>query len=386
MKALFLIPHALRPERHEQVRRGERPEADYDGMAEAIRATPGGRADILDMKSLDAERSWVVRLVRRWLGDNWGLAMLAFLRRRDYDVISPHSELVALPLSLMFLLTWRRPRHVTTAIYLNGRRNALWYRVLRSHKRIDKIFVLSPMQYAAGRSLGIEEDRLLHVESVGYVDIRFFLNRPAVPVNERQLGSAGREFRDFPTLIKAAAGLPDVSFKIDPTSTTSFQGNSADDVALPPNVEICSLPFGTIWRLYAESAVVVVPMRPNPIGAGSTVLVEAMAMGKPVIITRTSEQGFAGRADLIDGENVMLVKSGDVDDMRRAIKILMNDPALRKRMGENARRWAERRADRQEWLAIMLGAHETRRVATDLRGRETPATSQYVGHELSRKK
>jgi len=390
MKALILFSHALAADRHERVRRGEHPQADYDALAEAIRATPGGQADILDMTEVARERGWLVRLSRRWLGDYWAMAMLAFLRCRQYDVVMSHSEIVGLPLSLLLALLWRRPRHVSVAFYLHGRRNWVWYRLLRSHNRIDKIILQSRTQYEIGRTrLRIPESGLLNLESCGYVDIRFFEDRPVLPVNERQVCSAGREFRDFATLVKAAAGLPDIAVKIDPASPWSLHRNYLADEPTPANVEICRLELGTIWRLYGESAVVAVPLLPNPISAGSTTLVEAMAMGKPVIVTRSADGGFAGWADLIDGENVILVNPGDVDDMRRAIALLMGDPELRQRIGANGRRWAQKHAGREEWLRIMLGAlsgpTDARRFNSD--GLGEWLTGIHVDHHsLGRKK
>ena len=141
MKVLLLIPHTLTPDRHAAVRAGERPQTDYDALAEAVRAMPGGQADILDRSSVGKDGGWLVRLTHRLLGIDWALALLGFLHCRRYDTVLTHSEALGLPLSVLFILLWRRPRHVTTAYYLVGKRNALWYRLLRAHNRIDKIFV-----------------------------------------------------------------------------------------------------------------------------------------------------------------------------------------------------------------------------------------------------
>lgn len=71
------------------------------------------------------------------------------------------------------------------------------------------------------------------------------------------------------------------------------------------------------------------------------VVLEAMTMGRPVIGSR-----MGGIADLIlDGETGLLVPPGDAAALEQAIRRLLNDPAIRERMGTASRqRAAEFRA------------------------------------------
>src|ERR1700730_7602432 len=120
MKLLLLINHHLPHDRLEAALKGERPQADYDAVAEAVRALPGGQADILDRNSLDREGGWLIGMVRRLFGYNIALALLGYQRCHQYDAVFSHSELVALPLAFLIRPLPRRPRHVTTAYYLSG--------------------------------------------------------------------------------------------------------------------------------------------------------------------------------------------------------------------------------------------------------------------------
>jgi hypothetical protein len=122
-------------------------------------AVPGGQADILDRNSVDREAGWLVRLVRRLCGYNIALALLGYQRCYQYDAVFSHSELVALPFAFLIRPRSRRPRHVTTAYYLTGRRNALLYRLLGVHRGIDTIFTLSREQFETGRQLKIPEKK-----------------------------------------------------------------------------------------------------------------------------------------------------------------------------------------------------------------------------------
>jgi glycosyltransferase involved in cell wall biosynthesis len=71
--------------------------------------------------------------------------------------------------------------------------------------------------------------------------------------------------------------------------------------------------------------------------AMSMVTLEAMGAGKPVVATRVGEAPFV-ITDNVDG---MLVDAGDVDGMAAALIRLIDDPALRARMGQAARKRVE---------------------------------------------
>jgi hypothetical protein len=149
MKLLLVIGLCL-DDRREAEGKGERPQLDYDALAEAVRAVPGGQADILDRNLVDREAGWLVRLVRCLCGYNIALALFGYQRCYQYDAVFSHSELVALPFAFLIRPRSRRPRHA--AYYLTGRRNALLYRLLGVHRGIDTIFTLSREQFETARS------------------------------------------------------------------------------------------------------------------------------------------------------------------------------------------------------------------------------------------
>src|SRR5712692_2363313 len=82
---------------------------------------------------------------------------------------------------------------------------------------------------------------------------------------------------------------------------------------------------------YASADVFVFPSTTDTFG---NVIIEAQASGVPVIV---SDAG--GPKELVeDKANGLITKSRDVDDFTRAIRALVTDPALRKRMGISARK------------------------------------------------
>jgi glycosyltransferase involved in cell wall biosynthesis len=86
--------------------------------------------------------------------------------------------------------------------------------------------------------------------------------------------------------------------------------------------------------------VAVVPSAPVPASAGGTgaplKLFEYMAAGKAIVATTVSQIAEVIR----DGENGLLVEAGDVNGFAGAMLKLLNDPIVRGRLGQNARRQA----------------------------------------------
>jgi glycosyltransferase involved in cell wall biosynthesis len=81
---------------------------------------------------------------------------------------------------------------------------------------------------------------------------------------------------------------------------------------------------------YASADIFVFPSTTDTFG---NVILEAQACGLPVVV---SDSG--GPKELVeDNANGLITKSHDVDDLARAIRALVTDPALRDRMGKSAR-------------------------------------------------
>ncbi len=142
------------------------------------------------------------------------------------------------------------------------------------------------------------------------------------------LFAAGRTFRDFPTMIAA----------VRPTSHATVIVASRSVAKLPtdaPHIRLHEdIPIAEFSKLLEGARVVVVPLQDRRISTGQIVILHAMALGKPVIVTRTS-----GSVDYIDdGENGLLVPPSDPEALRRAIDRVMSDAGLRQRLGEAARK------------------------------------------------
>lgn len=105
---------------------------------------------------------------------------------------------------------------------------------------------------------------------------------------------------------------------------------------LPPNVTMMgSWPHAAVMEAYRRSSFSMLPsVCPETFGI---VVIEAMSMGRPVIASR-----IAGLADIItDGENGFLAPPGNPEALSQAIQRLVDDPALRKHVGQGALRRAQ---------------------------------------------
>lgn len=346
MDVLLLIPEALPPERWVRAETGLHPQRDCDALAAAIRSLPHGHAEILDYGAVDRSRNLLVSLVRRLAGYDWALALLAVCRCSRYDAVFSQAIVVGKRFALLSAVLPRRPRHVTQAFCVTAGHRWIWFRLLAVQREMDLLIFFAREQYDAARTrLRIAEHKLLLLEN-GFVDTVFFRPHPGDCARANQLCAVGQTHRDYHTLLSAAAPLPHLTLRIDAGSPSSHPSRPVGLADAPQNVEFCRLEMGTVRQLYAESAAVVVPLHPNPIGAGLTTVLEAMAMGKPVIVTRSAAGTFAGREQFRDGENVLLVDAADVEGLRQALLWLMSDGELRGRLGRNARRWVEQHASR----------------------------------------
>ena len=142
--------------------------------------------------------------------------------------------------------------------------------------------------------------------------------------------------RDFDLLVRVATRMPDVRFRIVTTAARA-RGLHArpDNVALETDV-----PFDEMRRRLAEARLVALPVRENSYSGATTVLLQAMALAKPVVVTRT--RAIATGYGLVDGENVRFVAPGDEDGFERALAEVLRDEWHARALGASARVTIER--------------------------------------------
>lgn len=142
--------------------------------------------------------------------------------------------------------------------------------------------------------------------------------------------------RDFDLLLAVATRMPDASFRIV-TGADHARGLRTR----PDNVELeVDIPFEEMRRRLAEARVVALPVRENSYSGATTVLLQAMALGKSVVVTRTN--AIARGYGLVDGENCRLVAPGDAEGFQRALQEVLRDDWHARALGASARATVER--------------------------------------------
>jgi glycosyltransferase involved in cell wall biosynthesis len=333
----------------EQVDLGRRPRADYVLLSEAF------DADLLDVSRARAATGAFGHLLERVGGAGLLLAWVCFRQRSGYEVIVTDGEQVGLPFAgLCRLLGRRRARHMMIVHVLTAPKKAWLVRALRLTPMVDRfvVYCSSQRDHLVER-LGAAPEQVLLTPFM--VDGDFFAPRAVDGTQEpRLLCSAGLERRDYPTLMRAVDGL-DAKVVIAAASPWSTWTDSSAGIEAPANVEIRRLGFFDLRQLYADAEVVVMPLVDVDFQAGITTILEAMAMARPVVCTRTTGQSDT----IVDGSTGVYVPSGDAAALREAILALLADRARARQLGERARRWVEEHATIERYaerLAIEVDA------------------------------
>ncbi len=348
---------------------GERPRKDYVELARVLDRVLDGDAgaDVIDSEWLTTHGHLLARAIAR-LPHRSALpaAQIAevFLRRRRYGAILAWSDRLGLPLALLFKLTRGHRDLVMVSAWASRGKKAVFFRRFKVQTHLRAVVQESSVQLAiAERDLGIPRDRLRL--ALPAVDDRFW--RPQGGSTGNLICSVGWEARDYPTLVRALQGLDlEAALVVGstvPVAAGALIGEVGGD-GPPPNVTLRhGLSFPELRDLYARSRFVVVPLEDVEFNAGITVISEAMAMGKAVIVTRTR-----GQVDYVrDGEQGLTVPPGDPAALRAAIAYLVAHPEEAERMGRAGRALIEERfgldAAIARLAALLRGAEVTEQPA-----------------------
>ena len=158
--------------------------------------------------------------------------------------------------------------------------------------------------------------------------------RSGRPTRGRRRRRLGRR-RSAPRLRAAARGRARAARGELPSSSRP-PTRARRSAALPANVSVeTDLPFDEMRERLERARVVALPVRENSYSGATTVLLQAMALEKPVVVTRTS--AIATGYGLVDGENCRLVAPGDEAAFARPLRDVLGDDCARARSARCAR-------------------------------------------------
>ncbi len=204
--------------------------------------------------------------------------------------------------------------------------------------RVDKFILYFRNTEGFAHYYGIRADRTVYVPfKVNGLDQPFWPR--SVPPGDHVL-CAGRTLRDLATFVEAMGrtGLPAVLLQ-QSAEIMKEHGTTAWHQALPSNIELRLHSDGRLESFIsaiAAARIVVIPRFKGDIcSTGISTYLVAMALGKPVIISRGP-----GAEDVLHNEAVF-VEPENVDDLAAAISRIWLDDAEREQLAARAKRYAE---------------------------------------------
>lgn len=308
-------------------------------------------SDMIDRLDVDRRPGTMGWLYRR-LPPGLALALLAHERRHGYDAVVSWAEAFGLPFAGLQKASRSRTPHVALFSWISVPKKAALLR--RVHSHIHRLVLWSSSQHEfAVNQIGIPPERIVRLQWL--VDQKFWrpLNLPA----DGGICAAGREMRDYATLVEAIRDWP-VRFHIAANYEAGRMDKWVGDLrafgSLPSHITMGALFYPELRQLYARSRFVVIPLQPSDTDNGITVMTEAMAMGKAVICTRVE-----GQRDLLEHEvNGLFVPPKDPRALREAMEYLWCHPEVCERMGREGRRRIERSHTLEGFVSGVRGAVE----------------------------
>lgn len=265
-------------------------------------------------------------------------------KSKQYDVIYVGFDMHLLPLAVCKLLGLiKTPIFVLSHFsYSTKYTTSRWKKVYKNferrlvYKAFDKItFACDTLLRLAKEDFSVPE-RHLNVADWG-ANLKFYdkgiFNAP--PSNQYFVAAGGMN-RDYATLIEAFRKYPNANLRVYAKYRDYTNGKE-----LPENVYFGNLFAGrsfsdaykALREEYYNAIAVLLPIDYiNDVPNGATVLVEALAMGKPIVITDAD-------TNYIDVEKEgcgLTVKRHDVDGWVEAIRFLKENPIKAKEMGKKA--------------------------------------------------
>jgi glycosyltransferase involved in cell wall biosynthesis len=280
-----------------------------------------------------------VRLVGGYSGDfPRVVSSLGELNRAD--VVFSTVDTVGIPLALLGRLGRVRPPVVYAAIGLPERLERL--RGFAAQRLFAEAFrrLHTIVAYGWGEVDELRAwlgDGAPRVEFVPFgVDTDHFSPDTSAQPDDDVVSIGADPRRDFNLLLDLARRLPERTFRVVASADNARTlGPTSHNVKVDVDV-----PFGRIRERLLRARVVALPVRENTYSGATTTLLQAMACGKPVVVTRTA--AIARGYHLEDAANCRLVAPGDLPALEQAVTGVLDDPALAAGLGLQARATVER--------------------------------------------
>jgi len=282
------------------------------------------------------------RLVRGVGGYSGDFATVLACRRRlnDADVVFSTVDTVGIPLALLASRGRIRTPIVYAAIGLPERLTKLRtararHMFLDAYRRLHTIVAYGRGEVDALREWLGEGGPQVSFVPFG-VDPTYFRPQAGVTADTDIVSIGADPRRDHGLFLALARAHPEWSFRLVLTSDAAHSLG-----VVPGNVtREVDIAFDDVRDRLARARTVVLPVQENSYSGATTVLLQAMAMGKPVVVSRTA--AIATGYHLEDGVNCRLVAPGDLDELEAGVRRLLADESQAASLGARARETVER--------------------------------------------
>ena len=349
-KILFLYPGQSRKNRINGLESGSVPQDFFYGLPGAMQA--GYDCVIGDTRS--NPKGLIANYQLKWEIFRNRITRFGFSKQRvkalykqfeNVDIAISFTDFFSLSMALWAPLEPNRPLLVGGFHGLTDQINKahpLWQKkyecmVKRSLKKLDHIFFFgeADMREAINR---YDLDRAkTSLFSFG-VDTKFWTSSESSPLNEEYVLAVGSDpQRDYETLINVTTN---VQIKI----LTKLK------IKVPPerhNIELLSGSFYNseitdeqLRKMYQAALAIIIPLKDVNQPSGYSVALQAMACGKPIILTKTS--GLWDSHLFKSGENCLLVDPFKPKQIAEAIEVLKKNKNLCARLGMAAQNTARK--------------------------------------------
>ncbi len=201
---------------------------------------------------------------------------------------------------------------------------------------VDRFFCVHKDTSGYQRYYGIDAAKFVYVpfKANNFHDRFNYVSR-----DEGYVLACGASLRDYHTFVEAVSRLKvHAKIMLPGKGVAVFHHTELDEAQLPTNVEVIRHDFDRhSWnQVIANARVIVIPIQRHAIqAAGISACLEAMAIGKPVVIT----EGVSTRGMLTERE-AAIVPAADPAAMQQAIGRLWNDPEYRELLARGGQDYA----------------------------------------------
>lgn len=262
--------------------------------------------------------------------EHWALARNLINELSQEDTIYCSGEEIGIPLAMLAKL---KSRHLKLVVHVMAPHRPRFRALV---KLLDlgpliKLFTVTDKQKAnLIRSLVPNAQVFVVPEQT---DASFFTPGPGkITTNRPLIASAGLEQRDYITLALATQekALDTKICAYSPNASAQQRRNIPNPI--PENMEIRYFDFVELRDLYRSADIVVISLLRNNYSAGLTVLMEAIACGKPVIMS----ENIGLTTDFVEKGLILGVKPEDPKNLGEAIDYLLANPEFSQEMAKRA--------------------------------------------------